>query len=93
MSDHCSVISLHLRFGFVNGQVSLAWSIALRTQKLYTCPCVLNFIKTDLDTWSQARDGKILLCSRRNTILVMLTLLHSERPKLYGVLAVLSAIG
>ena len=26
------------RFGFVNGQVSLAWSIALGTQELYTQP-------------------------------------------------------
>ena len=30
------------RFGFVNGQVSLAWSIALRTQELYTRPHVLK---------------------------------------------------
>ena len=29
----------------------------------------------------------------RLAVLVKLTLLHSERPKLYGVLAVLSAIG
>ena len=30
------------RFGFVNGQVSLAWSIVLCTQKLYTLPRVLK---------------------------------------------------
>ena len=29
-------------FGFVNGQVSLAWSIALRTQELYTRPRLLK---------------------------------------------------
>ena len=38
----CLIITLsfhfrHLRFGFVNGQVSLAWSIALYTQELYKC--------------------------------------------------------
>ena len=30
------------RFGFVSGQVSLAWSIALLTQELYTWPRVLK---------------------------------------------------
>ena len=39
----CLIIALlfrcrRWRFGFVNGQVSLAWSIALRTQELYTWP-------------------------------------------------------
>ena len=43
----CLIISLsfgcrHWRFGFVNGQVLLAWSIALRTHELYTRPCVLK---------------------------------------------------
>ena len=43
----CLIIALSFccrrwRFGFVNGQVSLAWSIALRTQELYTGPCVLK---------------------------------------------------
>ena len=43
----CLIIALsflcrHWRFGFVNGQVSLAWSIALPTQALYTWPCVLK---------------------------------------------------
>ena len=32
----------HWRFGFIAGQVLLAWSIALRTQELYTRPRVLK---------------------------------------------------
>ena len=45
--QNCLIIALSFRcrrwrFGFVNGQVSLAWSIALRTQKLYTWPRVLK---------------------------------------------------
>ena len=43
MSDHCPVILLQtLEVGFVNGQVLLAWSIALHTQELYTQPLVLK---------------------------------------------------
>ena len=43
----CLIIALSFRcrrwrFGFVNGQVLLAWSIALRTQELYTRPRVLK---------------------------------------------------
>ena len=38
LSFHCR----RWRFGFVNGQVSLAWSIALHTQELYTWPSVLK---------------------------------------------------
>ena len=43
----CLIIALSFccrcwRFGFVNGLVSLAWSIALRTQELYTRPRVLK---------------------------------------------------
>ena len=43
----CLIIALTFhcrrwRFGFVNNQVSLAWSIALRTQELYTWPHVLK---------------------------------------------------
>ena len=43
----CLIIALsfrcrHWRFGFVNGQVSLAWNIAVRTQELYTLPHVLK---------------------------------------------------
>ena len=37
-----SVRCRHWRFGFVNGQVLLAWSIALYTQHLYTWPHVLK---------------------------------------------------
>ena len=32
----------HWRLGFVNGQISLAWSIVLCTQELYTLPYVLK---------------------------------------------------
>ena len=39
------------RFGFVNGQVLLAWSIALRTQELYTWPRVLK------ERWREERTG------------------------------------
>ena len=43
----CLIIALSFccrcwRYGFVNGKVSLAWSIALRTQELYTRPHVLK---------------------------------------------------
>ena len=52
LSDHCSVISLQmLEAGFVNGQVSLAWSIALRTYELYTRPHVLK------EKWREERTG------------------------------------
>ena len=37
-----SIRCRHWRFGFVNGQILLAWSIALCTQELYTWPCVLK---------------------------------------------------
>ena len=39
------------RFFFVNGQVSLAWSIALHTQELYTWPRVLK------ERWQEERTG------------------------------------
>ena len=40
----CLIIALSFRcrrwrFGFVNGQVSLAWSIALRTRAVHTATC------------------------------------------------------
>ena len=35
----------------------------------------------------------MIIQEMENTILILLTLLHSEQPKLYGVLAVLSAVG
>ena len=39
------------RIGFVNGQVSLAWGIALSTQELYTWPRVLK------ERWREDRTG------------------------------------
>ena len=52
----CLIIALSFRyrrwrFGFVNGQVLLAWSIALRTQELYTWPRVLK------ERWREERTG------------------------------------
>ena len=52
----CLIIALsfrcrHWRFGFDNGQVSLAWSIALRTRELYTWPRVLK------ERWHEERTG------------------------------------
>ena len=47
LSFHCR----HWRFGFVNRQVSLAWSIVLRTQELYTWPRVLK------ERWAEERTG------------------------------------
>ena len=52
----CLIIALSFhcrgwRFSFVNGQVSLAWSIALRTQELYTRPRVLK------ERWGEDRTG------------------------------------
>ena len=39
------------RFGFVNDQVSMAWSIALRTQERYTRPCILK------EMWLEEKNG------------------------------------
>ena len=52
----CVIIALSFRcrcwrLGVVNGQVSLAWSIALRTQELYTRPHVLK------ERWWEERTG------------------------------------
>ena len=52
----CLIIALSFRcrrwrFGFVNGQVSLAWSIALRTQELNTRPRILK------ERWREERTG------------------------------------
>ena len=52
----CLIVALSFpcrrwRFGFVNGQVSLAWSIALCTQELYTRPFVLK------ERWREERTG------------------------------------
>ena len=52
LSDHSLSFRCRCwRFGFVNGQVSLAWSIALRTQELYTRPRVLK------ERWREDRTG------------------------------------
>ena len=50
----CLIIALsiccrHWRFGFVNGHILLAWSIALYTQHLYTWPRVLK------ESWQEER--------------------------------------
>ena len=52
----CLIIALSFycrrwRFDFVSGQVSLAWSIVLRTQDLYTWPRVLK------ERWREERTG------------------------------------
>ena len=52
----CLIIALSFccrrwRFGFVNGQVSLAWSIAHHSQELYTWPRVLK------ERWHEERIG------------------------------------
>ena len=47
LSFHCR----RWRFGFVNGQVPRAWSIAFCTQELYTRPHVLK------DRWREERTG------------------------------------
>ena len=52
----CLIIALSFccrrwRFGFVNGQVLLEWSIALRTQELYTWSRVLK------ERWREKRTG------------------------------------
>ena len=53
----CLIIALSFhcrcwRFSFVSGQVSMAQSIVLHTQELYTWPCVLK------DRWREGRTGK-----------------------------------
>ena len=52
----CLIIALSFRcrcwrFGFVSGRVSLAWSIALCTEQLYTWPSVLK------ERWWEERTG------------------------------------
>ena len=56
----CLIIALSFRcrpwrFGFVNGQVTLAWSIAIRTQELYTRSRVLK------ERWREERAGSSFL--------------------------------
>ena len=52
LSDHCPVISLQtLEVWLCQGQVSLAWSIALRTRELYKQPHILK------ERWREERTG------------------------------------
>ena len=76
LSFHCR----RWRFGFVNDQVSLAWSIALRTQELYTWPCVLK------ERWPEERTGTssrrfshVLWLKVRSHLLLRACLLSSKR--------------
>ena len=51
LSDNCRHSSADVGFGFVNGQVSLAWSIAIHIQELYTWQRVLK------ERWREERTG------------------------------------
>ena len=73
----CLIIALSFRcrcwrFGFVNGQVSLAWSIALRTQELYTRPRVLK------ERWREERTGSRSLNFFRRFSHVLWLKVHSH---------------
>ena len=73
----CLIIALSFRcrrwrFGFVNGQVSLAWSIALCTQELYTQPRVLK------ERWHEERTGSRSLTSSRRFSPVLWLKVHSH---------------
>ena len=73
----CLIIALSFgcrcwRFDFVNGQVSLAWSIALRTQELYTRLCVLK------ERWHEERTGSSSLNSSRWFSHVVWLKIHSH---------------
>ena len=73
----CLIIALsfrcrHWRFGFVNGQVSLVWSIALRTQELYTWPRVLK------ERWREERTGSRSLTSFRQFSYMLWLKVHSH---------------
>ena len=57
------------RFGFVKSQVSLAWSIALLTQELYTRPRVLK------ERWREERTGSNSL----NFFQAVFTRVHSHQ--------------
>ena len=85
----CLIIGLsfrcrHWRFGFVNGQVSLAWSIALCTQKLYMQPRVLKRgdVKRELVAapWTSSRQFSHILWWKQWFIylLVLLSPRHSH---------------
>ena len=67
LSDHFPIISLQtLEIWFVNGQVSLAWSIVLRTQELYTRPrpCILIERRMDERTGSSSLNCFQVVCTR-----------------------------
>ena len=65
------------RFGFVSGQVSLAWSIALCSQELYTWPRVLK------ERWREERTGSsslnMLWLKVHSHLLLRACLLGSKR--------------
>ena len=73
----CLIIALSfrcrcLRFGFVNGQVSLAWSIELHTQELYARPRVLK------ERWRDERTGSSSLNFSRWFSHVLWLKIHSH---------------
>ena len=72
----CLIIALSFRcrrwrFGFVSGQVSLAWSIALGTQEMYTGPLVFK------ESWREERNGNRSL----NFFQAFFTHVVVERPQ------------
>ena len=80
LSFHCR----HWTFGFVSCQVSLAWSIALRTQELHTRPCVLKESwheeRTVADLWTSSRQfSHVLWLEVHSHLLLRACLLGSKR--------------
>ena len=85
----CLVIALSFccrpwRLGFVNGQVSMAWSIALHTHELYTWPRVLKerWRKRELVSapWTSSRWSlQVLWLKAHNIWLLRACLLGSKR--------------
>ena len=72
----CLIIALSFRcrwwrLGFVNGQVSPAWSIALRKHELYIRPCVLKERWRGRENWFQLHEllpgGFHMCCGRKLT--------------------------
>ena len=66
----CLIIALSFscrrwRFSFVNGQVTLAWSIALRTQELYTRSRVLK------ERWLEERTGNHPLIQYSDSFIIL----------------------
>ena len=87
MLQICLIIALSFRcrrwrFGFVNGQVSLAWSIALRTQELYTWPRERGGMKRELVAapWTSSRRfSHVLWLKVHSHLLLRACLLGSKR--------------